>query len=133
MKRLIENGFINLSLSRNTFDNDIERFEDNKLKLPSQLTLSYQSRETENKFRADINKTVNGWKIAYGLMAQLSSFDNSTYNVFRKELKDAGLITGTTDGVKTCYCLNLEKIRELKAISETFINEINIPVNINCK
>jgi len=90
LKRLIRNGFMNLAVSRNTFDNDIERFEDNKLKLPSQLTLSYQSRETENKFRLDINKMVYGWKIAYGLMAQLSSFDNSTYNVFRKELKDAG-------------------------------------------
>ena len=89
LKQLINNGFINIALSRNAFDNDIERFEDNKLKLPSQQTLSYQSRETENKFRIDINKNVNGWKIAYGAVAQVSEFDNRTYSVIRKELKDA--------------------------------------------
>ena len=50
-----------------------------------------------------------------------------------KELKDAGLITGTTEGAKTCYCLNLEKIKELKEMSEAFINEINISVNFDCK
>ena len=88
LKHLISNGFINIAVSRNAFDNDIERFEDNKLKLPSQQTLSYQSRETENKFRIDINKNVNGWKIAYGAVAQVSGFDNKTYSVIRKELKD---------------------------------------------
>ncbi len=88
LKQLISNGFINIAISRNAFDNDIERFEDNKLKLPSQQTLSYQSRETENKFRIDVNKNVNGWKIAYGVVAQVAGFDNSTYSVIRKELKD---------------------------------------------
>ena len=88
LKQLISNGFINIAISRNAFDNDIERFEDNTLKLPSQQTLSYQSRETENKFRIDVNKNVNGWKIAYGVVAQVAGFDNSTYSVIRKELKD---------------------------------------------
>lgn len=89
LKQLISNGFINIAISRNAFDNDIERFEDNKLKLPSQQTLSYQSRETENKFRIDVNKNVKGWKIAYGAVAQVAGFDNRTYSVIRKELKDA--------------------------------------------
>jgi ArsR family transcriptional regulator len=57
----------------------------------------------------------------------------TTVNQHLNELKDAGLITGTIDGVKTCYCLNLEKIREFKKISEAFINGINIPVNFDCK
>ncbi|MFA5819052.1 MAG: metalloregulator ArsR/SmtB family transcription factor [Bacteroidales bacterium] len=57
----------------------------------------------------------------------------TTVNQHLKELKDAGLITGTIEGVKTCYCLNLEKIKELKEMSETFINEINIPINFDCK
>ncbi len=50
-----------------------------------------------------------------------------------KELKDAGLITGTTEGAKTCYCLNLEKIRELKKMADAFINEINVSLNFECK
>lgn len=90
LKRLIQGGFINLAVSRNAFDNDIERFEDNKLKLPSQQTLAYRSRETENKFRLDVNKNRNGWKTAYGLMAQQVSFRNNTFQVIRKEIRDAG-------------------------------------------
>jgi ArsR family transcriptional regulator, arsenate/arsenite/antimonite-responsive transcriptional repressor len=57
----------------------------------------------------------------------------TTVNQHLNELKDAGLITGTIDGAKTCYCLNLEKIKELKKISEAFLNGINIHVNFDCK
>lgn len=89
LKRLIKNGFVNVALSRNTFDNNIEQFEDNKLQLASQRTLSYLSRETENKFRFDVNKNIKGFKIAYGAVVQLAEFDNSTFNVLRKELKDS--------------------------------------------
>lgn len=89
LKRLIKNGFMNFALSRNSFDNDINRYEDNELKLPSQQTLSYQSRETENKFRFDINLNKKGWKIAYGAVIQLAGYDNRTFNVIRKELRDA--------------------------------------------
>lgn len=88
LKRLIKNGFINAAISRNTFDNDIKRYEDNIAQLPSQQTLSYQSRESENKFRFDINTNKNGWKVAYGAVAQLSEYANATYNVIRKEFRD---------------------------------------------
>lgn len=88
LKKLIRDGFINLALSRNSFDNQIDRYEDNELKLPSQQTLAYQSRETENKLRLDVNLNKKGWKIAYGAMLQLAGYDNSTFNVIRKELRD---------------------------------------------
>jgi DNA-binding transcriptional ArsR family regulator len=68
-----------------------------------------------------------------GDLADELPLGRTTVNQHLKELKDAGLITGTTEGVKTCYCLNLKKIKELKKISEIFMNEINIPVNLNCK
>jgi hypothetical protein len=89
LKRLIKNGFMNVAISRNTFDNDNKRYENNEQKLPSELTLYYQSRETENKFRFDINKNINGWKIAYGAVAQLAEYDNKTFNVVRREFKDS--------------------------------------------
>ncbi|MFX7764059.1 hypothetical protein ABTK05_20590, partial [Acinetobacter baumannii] len=76
VKRLIKNGFVNLALSRNVFDNDIVRYEDNEIKDPSQLLLSYQSRETENKLRLDINQTIKGWKFTYGAVAQLADYSN---------------------------------------------------------
>jgi len=57
----------------------------------------------------------------------------STVNQHLKELKDAGLVIGTTEGAKTFYCLNFEKIKELIARSGTFLNSINIPENFECK
>jgi len=57
----------------------------------------------------------------------------TTVNQHLKELKDAGLISGTTKGAMTCYCLNSDTIKVLKRISEAFINEIDIPLNCDCK
>ena len=89
LKRLLNNGFLNVAVSRNWFNNDIKQYEDNKLQLPSQRILSVNSTEAENKLRVDVNKTYNGWKIAYGGMLQLAEYDNNTYTVLRKEIKDS--------------------------------------------
>jgi ArsR family transcriptional regulator, arsenate/arsenite/antimonite-responsive transcriptional repressor len=57
----------------------------------------------------------------------------TTVNQHLKELKEAGLIVGKIDGVKTCYCLDLSKIKELKCLVELFFEEINSPESANCK
>jgi len=89
LRRLIKDGYLNLALSRNTFDNDIQQYQDNETRLAGEQTLSYLSRETENKFRIDVNKYRNGWKWAYGASAQLADYSNHTFSVIRRELKDA--------------------------------------------
>jgi len=89
LKKLIRNGYVNWALSRNAFDNAIESFEDNTLKLPSQRTLDYRSRETENKLRVDVNKNIEGWKISYGASLQYVQYQNRSFSVIRKELKDS--------------------------------------------
>jgi len=48
----------------------------------------------------------------------------TTVNQHLKELNESCLILGTIEGVKTCYCLNLSRIKELKSLSEKFLNEI---------
>jgi len=48
----------------------------------------------------------------------------TTVSQHLKELKDAGLIVGTIDGVKTCYCLNLSKLKELRTLSSEFLDKI---------
>lgn len=68
-----------------------------------------------------------------GDLADEVPLGRTTVNQHLKELKDAGLIVGTTEGAKTCYCLSPAKIKELKKILEIFINEIDIPENFNCK
>jgi ArsR family transcriptional regulator, arsenate/arsenite/antimonite-responsive transcriptional repressor len=68
-----------------------------------------------------------------GDLADELPLGRTTVNQHLKELKDAGLIQGTTEGVKTCYCLDPVKICELKKIAEKFINYINIPATNKCK
>ena len=88
LKRLVKNGFVNIALSRNTFDNDIQQYQDNETRQPDEKTLSYNSQETENKLRIDVNKYRNGWKWAYGASAQLARYHNHTFSVIRREIKD---------------------------------------------
>ncbi|HEX6334277.1 MAG TPA: TonB-dependent receptor, partial [Flavisolibacter sp.] len=88
LRRLVRDGFVNVALSRNTFDNDIQQYEDNEARLPGEKTLSYHSRETENRLRVDVNKFRNGWKWAYGASAQLAAYDNETFSVVRRQLED---------------------------------------------
>jgi outer membrane receptor for ferrienterochelin and colicin len=88
LKRLLHGGYFNIALSRNSFDNKLNQYEDNALKLPGQQTLSVQSRETENKLRIDVNKNINNWKIEYGAVAQVAEYSNKTFTVIRKQLRD---------------------------------------------
>ena len=89
--------------------------------------LGHPARLAILKYLADTKTCITGD------IADELPLSRTTVNQHLKELKDAGLITGTTEGVKTCYCLNLEKIRELKEMSDTFLNEINIEVSFDCK
>ena len=57
----------------------------------------------------------------------------TTVSQHLKELKDAGLIVGTIEGVKTCYCLNLTKLRELKSLSAEFFDKILSSDPVCCK
>lgn len=49
----------------------------------------------------------------------------TTVNQHLKELRDIGLIHGHTEGVKTKYCLNPEKVNELKKAIRTFLDSLN--------
>lgn len=86
LKKLLDNGYLNLALSRNVFDNNFLRYEDNLKKNPTEINLDYSSRETENKLRLDVNKNINGWKITYGLSAQMVEYANSTFQVVNRSV-----------------------------------------------
>ncbi len=45
----------------------------------------------------------------------------STVSQHLKVLKDAGLVMGTIDGPRTCYCLDREALAEFKALSEALL------------
>jgi len=88
IKRLINNGFWNLALSRNEFDNLLEKYENNLGPVKGLRTLNFRSRETENKLRFDVNKTYNGWKISYGAVAQYVSQTNATQQLIKTATTD---------------------------------------------
>ena len=57
----------------------------------------------------------------------------TTVNQHLKELKAVGLIQGTINGVKTNYCLNKEKINEMKSVLLSFTDGIQLPADFSCK
>lgn len=46
----------------------------------------------------------------------------STVSQHLKELKDAGLIKGTIDGLTSCYCLDPKGVKELQVLSNDLSN-----------
>lgn len=88
LKRLVKDGFVNIALSRNMFDNRLDQFED-KQEIEEFRTLLLESQEIENKLRIDVNKSKNGWKYAYGLVGQYVKFNNDIFSRIRKELRDS--------------------------------------------
>lgn len=85
LKRLIDEGYYTVALSRNMFFNGAERFENNALRSGEKL-FDLGSHEIENKLRIDINKFVNGWKLSYGLGGQYVKYDADLLNTLRQEV-----------------------------------------------
>lgn len=85
LKRLINKGFINLAISRNMFNNELDRFTDARNDDEHYRNLKLRSQETENKLRFDYNKYVNGWKYAFGFSGQYVRYSVDSYT----KLKDA--------------------------------------------
>lgn len=57
----------------------------------------------------------------------------TTVNQHLKELKEVGLIQGTINGSKTNYCLNNTKVKEMRSILSSFLENIQLPENFSCK
>lgn len=87
LKRLIKNGYLNVALSRNMFNNEANQFEDN-IEDETKRTLGLQSQEIENKLRIDVNKYVNDWKFSYGVVGQYVKFNIGLFNKVTNEVRD---------------------------------------------
>ncbi|AEI47266.1 TonB-dependent receptor [Runella slithyformis DSM 19594] len=94
LKRLLENGFLNVSMSRNMFNNRLDRFEDNRQGDERYRVLRSNSQEIENKLRIDVNKFIGKWEYSYGAVLQYVKYNNDFFNLLRREIKNAqGQIT----------------------------------------
>jgi hypothetical protein len=93
IKRLIKNGFVNVALSRNMFNNQLDRFENKDEGNEDARILKVRSQEIENKLRVDVNKFVKNWKFAYGVSAQYVKFNNELYTrIIKGDTLDNGVV-----------------------------------------
>ncbi len=61
-----------------------------------------------------------------GDIAEELPLSRTTVNQHLKELRDAGLIKGTVEGVKTNYCLNAKVIEALRKDCDCFLAKIDV-------
>jgi len=55
-----------------------------------------------------------------GEIVEVLPLAQSTVSQHLKELQQAGLIQGTVDGVKSCYCINRETFLRFETMLESF-------------
>lgn len=89
LRHLVDNGFVNLALSRTQQYNAADQFEYGYLGDETRRKLGARAHETENKLRADVNKRVGRWQYSYGVVGQLVHYDNTLVNRLRSEVRDA--------------------------------------------
>jgi len=131
LKHRIENGILSLSLSRNHFNNELERFEDNTIKDPATRNFLSTSNEVENKLRLNIKKYNNGFTYSYGAMLQNVNYDNDFFALIRPEIQnDAGQIiqSGITNTFNTA--IDFWKYGLFAQVGKTFKNQVSVSAGI---
>ena len=68
-----------------------------------------------------------------GDIAEEIPLGRTTVNQHLSELKQAGLIQGTTEGAKTCYCLDPAVVRDMKKMMEDLICQLDISETFDCR
>jgi ArsR family transcriptional regulator, arsenate/arsenite/antimonite-responsive transcriptional repressor len=61
-----------------------------------------------------------------GEIVEVLPLAQSTVSQHLKELQKAGLISGTVEGVKSCYCINWEAFRKISDLFSGFYQEAKI-------
>lgn len=88
-KRSLNNGSLNIAVSRNVLDNALLKYDNNDETNAANLRVNTSFRETENKLRAEVSTTINGWKLSYGISAQLVRYETGTYLRRRAAINDS--------------------------------------------
>ena len=88
LRHLVENGFVNVALSRTQQASQADQFEYGFSGQEAFRKLGARTGEIENKLRADVNKRVGRWQYSYGVVGQLQHYDNNLVNRIRSEVRD---------------------------------------------
>jgi len=94
LKKVTDNGFYTIALSRNLFHNGAKRYADNVTESGEKL-YDLRSHEIENKLRLDVDRFVNGWKFSYGGGVQYVKYDADLFNMLGTAGADPDAGAGT--------------------------------------
>ncbi len=89
LKRLVNRGYVNLTVSRNMFNNRLDQFEDADFGNETKRTFKSVSQEIENKLRLEVNKVYGKWKVNYGASVQYVKYNNDLFSLARKQIRDS--------------------------------------------
>jgi len=89
--------------------------------------LSHPARLAILKFLTETNSCHTGD------ISGLIPLGRTTVNQHLAELRKAGLIQGHITGIKTNYCINPEKIDELKKVMGNLSDSLKVDMNFNCE
>lgn len=62
-----------------------------------------------------------------GEIVEVLPLSQATVSQHLKALKEAGLIKGEVEGVKSCYCLNVEYLQRMSPVLNQFFKNILTP------
>lgn len=100
--------------------NKKELFDDIDIQLAEMAkSLSHPARVKILRILAEKNTCICGEIVEILPLAQ------STVSQHLLELKRAGLVKGTIDGVKSCYCIDWENFKKLEHFLQNFVSNIN--------
>lgn len=127
LKRLINNGYWNLTLSRNMLDNQLDQFADNtdgRQQDESKRILGIQSQEIENKLRFDYNRFAGAWKFSAGASAQYVKYNNNAYTRLRAEIRDSlGNVVQPARESRFSTAIDFFKFGVFGQVNRTFFQE----------
>lgn len=127
MKRLLNKGYLNIALSRNMFDNSLDKFEDNREGEETLRTLGSKSQEIENKLRIDVNKVAGPWKYSYGAVLQYVKYNNDFYSRLRPEIRDsAGTLIQPELALRFNTAIDFARYGLFGQVSRSFNQRLNL-------
>jgi hypothetical protein len=126
LKHLVNNGYYNLTFSRNMYNNQLDQFTDNydgKQKDESKRTLKLKSQEIENKLRFDYNTFIGAWKFSLGAGAQYVKYNNNTVARILPEIRDtAGNIVQNAVNANFTTAIDFFKYGLFGQVNRSFLN-----------
>lgn len=80
LRHTVGSGYLSLSVSRNMFNNQLDKFEDAQRDNEALRTLKVTSQEIENKLRVEFSQTEGIFRFNSGINAQYVKYNSSTFN-----------------------------------------------------